>query len=258
MSPLYSLPLEGATPGGGDYLFCYLQMLSPSPQPPPLKGGGVLGPRDIKDIPETRYWGAGGGAGAGDTCAAGESRVHLGPVFFLLEVNQPASLALHWAKHLSGCQWQPCQCETRSDFSVAFLENIIYIDLIKRLYELPIRSHDLYEWSIKMLASLFGSISAERALIFLFARGEGYAREIAKFYNTNLTPIQRGLERFEANGILSSRLAGKTRLYSFNPRYPFKPEIENLLKKALTFYSPNERETLLMNRRRPRRSGKPL
>src|SRR5208337_500701 len=61
MSPLYSLPLEGATPGGGDYLFCYLQMLSPSPQSPPLKGGGVLGPRDIKDIPETRYWRRRGG-----------------------------------------------------------------------------------------------------------------------------------------------------------------------------------------------------
>jgi hypothetical protein len=109
-----------------------------------------------------------------------------------------------------------------------------------------------------MLAALFGSISAERVLIFLFARGEGYAREIAKFYNTDLTPIQRGLAKFEANGVLFSRLAGKTRLYSFNPRYPFKPEIEDLLKKALTFYPPSGRERLLMNRRRPRRSGKPL
>jgi hypothetical protein len=109
-----------------------------------------------------------------------------------------------------------------------------------------------------MLASLLGSMSGERVLLFLFARGEGYAREIARFYNTNLTPIQKGLEKFEANGILYSRLVGKTRLYSFNPRYPFKPEIENLLKKALTFCPPKEREALLMNRRRPRRSGKPL
>jgi hypothetical protein len=31
-------------------------MLSPSPQPPLLKGGGVLGPRNIKNIPETRYY----------------------------------------------------------------------------------------------------------------------------------------------------------------------------------------------------------
>jgi hypothetical protein len=138
------------------------------------------------------------------------------------------------------------------------LEKMIYIDLIIRSYEINNRSYNLYKRSIKMLAALFGSISAERALIFLFARGEGYAREIAKFYNTDLTPIQRGLKKFEANGILYSRLAGKTRLYSFNPRYPFKPEIENLLKKALTFFPPDEREALLMNRRRPRRSGKPL
>lgn len=109
-----------------------------------------------------------------------------------------------------------------------------------------------------MLAPLLGSLSGERILLFLFARGEGYAREIARFYNTDLSPIQRGLEKFEANGILFSRLAGKTRLYAFNPRYPFKPEVENLLKKALTFYPPKEREALLMNRRRPRRSGKPL
>ncbi|MCK9374749.1 MAG: winged helix-turn-helix domain-containing protein [Syntrophobacterales bacterium] len=109
-----------------------------------------------------------------------------------------------------------------------------------------------------MLAALLGSLSGERVLVYLFARGEGYAREIARFYQTNLTPIQRGLEKFEANGILTSRLAGKTRLYAFNPRYAFKPELENLLKKALTFYPLSEQEALFMNRRMPRRSGKPL
>ena len=109
-----------------------------------------------------------------------------------------------------------------------------------------------------MLAPLLGSISGERVLIYLFSRGEGYAREIARFYNTALSPIQKKLEKLEAGGILSSRLAGKTRLYSINPRYPFKTELENLLKKALTFYPPDEREALLMNRRRPRRTGKPL
>lgn len=109
-----------------------------------------------------------------------------------------------------------------------------------------------------MLESLLGSINGERVLIYLFARGEGYAREIAKFFQTDLSPIQKQLERLEAGGILVSRLAGKTRLYAFNPRYPFKAELENLLKKALDFYPPPDREALLMNRRRPRRSGKPL
>jgi len=124
--------------------------------------------------------------------------------------------------------------------------------------DLNSRSYDLYLRSIQMLEALLGSLSGERILVYLFARKEGYAREIARFYNVDLAPIQKGLEKFEANGVLNSRLAGKTRLYSFNPRYAFRPEIENLLKKALNFYPTDTRNALLMNRRRPRRTGKPL
>ena len=109
-----------------------------------------------------------------------------------------------------------------------------------------------------MLEPLLGSASRERVLLFLFARGEGYPREIARFFNTDLAPLQRQLIKLEINGVLSSRLAGRTRLYSLNPRYAFKPEMEGLLAKALDFYPPEERERLLLNRRRPRRSGKPL
>lgn len=109
-----------------------------------------------------------------------------------------------------------------------------------------------------MLEPILGSTSSERVLLFLFARKEGYPREIARFFKTGLAPIQRQLIKLEINGVLASRLAGRTRLYSLNPRYPFKPEIEGLLAKALDFYPPDERERLLMNRRRPRRSGKPL
>jgi hypothetical protein len=109
-----------------------------------------------------------------------------------------------------------------------------------------------------MLESILGSTSRERVLIFLFARGEGYPREIARFFDTALAPIQRQLIRLEIDGVLASRLAGRTRLYSLNPRYVFKPELEGLLAKALEFYPSEERERLLLNRRRPRRSGKPL
>ncbi|MDR3558278.1 MAG: winged helix-turn-helix domain-containing protein, partial [Candidatus Pacebacteria bacterium] len=98
----------------------------------------------------------------------------------------------------------------------------------------------------------------ERTLLFLLAREEGFAREIAKFYNTGLAPIQKQLQKFESGGVIYSRLVGKTRLYAFDPRYAFKAEIESLLQKALTFYPKDEQEKLLMNRRRPRRAGKPL
>lgn len=109
-----------------------------------------------------------------------------------------------------------------------------------------------------MLEPILGSTNAERTLLFLFAREEGYPREIAKFYNTGLAPIQKQLEKFERGGLVYSRLVGKTRLYAFNPRYPFKSEVESLLEKALTFYPQDEQEKLLMNRRRPRRAGKSL
>jgi len=109
-----------------------------------------------------------------------------------------------------------------------------------------------------MLASLFGSKNAERVLIFLSARGEGYAREIARFFETDLKSIQKQLDKLEVAGILSSREVGRTRPYTFNPRYPFLAELKSLLEKALTFYPEDEREKLVMNRRRPRGKGKAL
>jgi len=109
-----------------------------------------------------------------------------------------------------------------------------------------------------MLEPVLGSVSRERVLIFIMARKEGYAREIARFFDTDLNPIQKQLERLEVGGVLVSRTVGRTRLYEFNPRYPFLKELRDLLEKALSFYTEEEREQLLMNRRRPRRRGKPL
>ena len=109
-----------------------------------------------------------------------------------------------------------------------------------------------------MLESLLGSVNRERVLLFLLARREGYAREIAGFYETGLSPVQNQLEKLEYGGILVSRPVGRTRLYNFNPRYAFLPELKALLEKALSFYPEEERERLLMVRKRPRRKDKPL
>jgi hypothetical protein len=109
-----------------------------------------------------------------------------------------------------------------------------------------------------MLKPILGSTGSERVLVFLFARKEGYPTEIARFYRTDVFGIQKQADRLEAGGILASRLAGRTRMYSFNPRYPFLPELMKLLEKAISFYPPAEKEALLTNRRRPRRREKPL
>jgi hypothetical protein len=109
-----------------------------------------------------------------------------------------------------------------------------------------------------MLEALLGSISCERVLVFLAAREEGYAREVASFFDTSLAPIQKQFDKLEAGGVLVSRTAGRTRLYTFNPRYPFLSELTAFLNKALTFYDQEMQDKLLLNRRRPRRRGKPL
>jgi len=108
-----------------------------------------------------------------------------------------------------------------------------------------------------MLEYLFGSINKERILAYLVARQEGYGREIADFFGTNLRNIQVQLDNLESGGVLVSRRQGRTRLYEFNPRYPLREELIALMERTLTFYPSDERERLLGGRRRPRRRGKP-
>jgi hypothetical protein len=95
-------------------------------------------------------------------------------------------------------------------------------------------------------------------LIFLAARDEGYLREMADFFQTSPSPLLKQLEKLETGGVLFSRLAGRTRLYGFNPRYPFLNELKAILDKALSYYPEDVRTALLASRRRPRRKGKPL
>jgi hypothetical protein len=109
-----------------------------------------------------------------------------------------------------------------------------------------------------MLVPLLGSNGSEKVLIFITARGEGYAREISQFFGKDISTIQNQLDKLELGGILASTTKGRTRLYSFNPRYSFLKELKLLLDKALSYYPEDEREKLVVDRRRPRRRGKPL
>jgi predicted transcriptional regulator len=109
-----------------------------------------------------------------------------------------------------------------------------------------------------MLETVLGSLTCERVLIFITAREEGYAREIATFYTTSLAPVQKQLDKLEAGGVLVSRTVGRTRLYTFNPRYPLLFELKAFLVKALSFYDQEFQARLLFDRRRPRRRAKPL
>jgi len=53
-----------------------------------------------------------------------------------------------------------------------------------------------------MIEAIVGSTSAERVLMFITARESGYAAEIAKAFSTDLSPIQKQLDRLERDGLL--------------------------------------------------------
>lgn len=108
-----------------------------------------------------------------------------------------------------------------------------------------------------MLESLVGNKTAERVLLFLQAYGEGYAQQIADRFGISLSAVQRQLTRLERGGIVVSQLKGRTRLYVFNPRWPFRSELQSLLKKALSYLPDSELEPYYRSRTRPRRKGKP-
>ena len=109
-----------------------------------------------------------------------------------------------------------------------------------------------------MLEPILGSKNAERVLMFILARDQGYTREIARFSGADPDSVQKQLVKLELGGLLVSKSEGRTRLYRFNPRYSFLKELRALLEKALSFYPPDEQERLTVVRRRPRRGGKPL
>jgi hypothetical protein len=109
-----------------------------------------------------------------------------------------------------------------------------------------------------MIETILGSENAEKVLMYLFVREKGYASEIADFYDSDLSPIQNQLLKFVTGGVLVSTLVGRTRIFQFNPSYAFLSELKALLNKVFQFYPPEDIEQLKMNRRRPRRTGKPL
>jgi predicted ArsR family transcriptional regulator len=126
----------------------------------------------------------------------------------------------------------------------------IYIDLDYRSYDPIIRS--------MILGELFGNSTAEKVLLFLENYEQAYPRGIAKTFDLSVSQTQRQLEKLERENVLASRLIGKTRIYQWNPRYPFTTELRALLRKALNQLPDEILEKYFTQRTRPRRAGKPL
>jgi len=104
------------------------------------------------------------------------------------------------------------------------------------------------------MKSLFGSLSRERVLTFIAARGQGYAREITGFWKCPDRPVKRELNRLESDGVLIAQSCGRTISYSMNPGFFLRKELTALLLKVIDAYPPEWKVKLLFDRRR----GKPV
>ncbi len=111
-----------------------------------------------------------------------------------------------------------------------------------------------------MLEKLFGNAVIEKVLVYLLSNKKGYGMQLAHVLKIPLYSVQKALMRLEDGGIIVAQQEGKTRVYYFNPRYPFLAELQSFLAKAYSFL-PAEQKQMLYEaplRTRPRRTGKPI
>jgi hypothetical protein len=109
-----------------------------------------------------------------------------------------------------------------------------------------------------MFEYLFGNATIDKILLYLARFNEGYARQLAKNFEIAVSMAQLQLDKLEQGGVLISQLKGRTRMYSWNQRYHFKPELLQLLQKGLAALPARELNQFYTKRTKPRRRGKPL
>lgn len=109
-----------------------------------------------------------------------------------------------------------------------------------------------------MLEPILGNGTIERILFTLESYGQAYPTGLSKMFNIPVNGIQQQLERLENGGVVVSSMVGRTRLYQFNPRYPFLKELRALIQRAMEFLSEKEMQQYYRRRTRPRKKGKPL
>ena len=107
-----------------------------------------------------------------------------------------------------------------------------------------------------MLEPLLGNSTIEKILFVLETYGQAYPLELSKMFNVSVNGIQQQMDRLENGGVIVSSKVGKTRLYQFNPRYPFLEELKALIQKAMDFLSEKELQKYYRKRTRPRKKGK--
>jgi|APLak6261679142_1056127.scaffolds.fasta_scaffold00001_144 DNA-binding transcriptional ArsR family regulator len=103
---------------------------------------------------------------------------------------------------------------------------------------------------------LFGGRNRTMVLLAVRLLEETYASELAVLLELRVFSVQQILASFEREGVIVSRLVGRTRVFTLNPRYFAQRELADLLW-SLAKHDTVLQQLLAKRRRRPRRAGKP-
>lgn len=97
-----------------------------------------------------------------------------------------------------------------------------------------VASRQLVEDGIRALEGLFGSRSRARLLaIFVTRPGEEYyAQRLLAMTGLGEGSVRYELRRLERLGLLSSRKAGREKLYQIDTRHPLFPELKQMVYKT--------------------------
>ncbi len=111
--------------------------------------------------------------------------------------------------------------------------------------------------AVKAFGSPFGSETRTRVLVVLHLLESSFQRELARVLESAPSVVQKALSSLERDGLIAGRLVGRTRIYTLNPRYFGRKELEAFLSR-LSEADSHLRERTTKLRRRSRRAGKPL
>ncbi|MBV8371010.1 MAG: hypothetical protein JO036_19015 [Candidatus Eremiobacteraeota bacterium] len=104
---------------------------------------------------------------------------------------------------------------------------------------------------------LFGSRARERVLKLLGLLERSYPRELAVVLGEDLSVVQRTANDLERDGVLASRLMGRTRIFELNRTYQHYAPLRELLSR-MGQSDPEIVAAAQRLRQRPRRAGKEL
>jgi hypothetical protein len=102
--------------------------------------------------------------------------------------------------------------------------------------------------------TLLGTRRRTEVLIAIALLGETFPAELARVLGARLYSVQNIVSALDRDGVIASRVSGRARVVSLDPRYFAYPELKKLLLK-LAEAEPGLRAAASGRRSRPRRAA---